>query len=179
VALDIDHLTTIGLRAEAPSAHHLNLMAPGGQRLSIYLDHAPTADVPAAQRLAISSALHDPFLAAANLVFMHDDGLGDPVPFLRDRAARGALLAVCTMGSRGALAVSRDGTVVEVTAAPATVVDTHGAGDAFVAGVIDHLILTSQLSSLEPPAIRETLAAGARQAAIAVGTHGVGPVSKV
>jgi len=219
-ALDVDHLTTIGLRAEAPSEHHLNLMTPSGQRLSIYLDHAPTVDVPAAQRLAIANALHDasvtvldlseigrqwldeaagcnapvvvdvhdydgvnpyhdPFLAAADLVFMNDDGMDDPVPFLRDRAARGALLAVCTMGSRGALAVGRGGAVIDVPAAPATVVDTNGAGDAFVAGVIDHLISTSQLSNLDAPAIREALAAGARQAAIAVGVRGVGPNSKL
>ena len=44
---------------------------------------------------------------------------------------------MCTAGARGAVALGRDEGWVEVPAVPAVqVVDTNGAGDAFVAGML-------------------------------------------
>ncbi|HYZ52263.1 MAG TPA: carbohydrate kinase [Streptosporangiaceae bacterium] len=46
-------------------------------------------------------------------------------------------LVVVTLGAGGAFGLSRDGTEVTVPPAPAEVVDTIGAGDAFSAGLLD------------------------------------------
>ncbi|WP_258567225.1 carbohydrate kinase family protein [Microbacterium sp. Se5.02b] len=100
---------------------------------------------------------HRPFLEAADAVFCNADRLDDPVAFLRSRVAAGASLAVCTLGADGAVAVDGYGTVHRVPAVPVEVVDTNGAGDAFLAGVLD-----ARLDGADVPAALE---AGARTAA--------------
>lgn len=100
---------------------------------------------------------HRPFLEAADAVFCNADRLDDPVAFLHRCIAEGAGLAVCTLGARGAVAIDRDGIEHRVGAAPVEVVDTNGAGDAFLAGVLD-----ARLSGL---GVAAALEAGARSAA--------------
>jgi sugar/nucleoside kinase (ribokinase family) len=100
---------------------------------------------------------HAPFLAAADAVFCNADRLDDPVAFLRSRIDSGAGLAVCTLGAEGALAVDASGDVHRVAAVPVDVVDTNGAGDAFLSGVLD--------ATLRGAAVPEALHAGARAAA--------------
>jgi sugar/nucleoside kinase (ribokinase family) len=115
-----------------------------------------------------SAAFPQPFLDAADVVFCSADRLDDPEGFLRDRIAAGAVLAVCTMGADGAIAVDRDGALHRVAAEPVEVVDTNGAGDAFFAGVLD-----ATLSGL---ALDEALAAGARTAAGVLSTRHLHPL---
>ncbi|WP_431071654.1 carbohydrate kinase family protein [Microbacterium phyllosphaerae] len=111
---------------------------------------------------------HRPFLAAADAVFCNADRLDDPVAFLRSRIEAGASLAVCTLGAEGAVAIDADGTEHRVPAAPAEVVDTNGAGDAFLAGVLD-----ARLEGLDLPT---ALAAGARTASLVLGTRHLHPL---
>lgn len=105
-----------------------------------------------------SAAFHRDFLEAADVLFISDDRLPDPVPFLRDCVAAGCRLAVCTRGARGALALTRDEGWLSVTPPPvSTVVDTNGAGDAFVAA-----LLSAQLGGLPlADSLRRAAAAGA------------------
>lgn len=72
---------------------------------------------------------HDQFIAEADVVQLSDEALPDPRPVMQ-RLARDARLIICTHGSRGALALAENAWF-EVAAAPATLVDSNGAGDMF------------------------------------------------
>ena len=111
---------------------------------------------------------HRPFIDAADAIFMNADRIGDdPFPFMERCIEGGASLVVCTLGSEGAIAVDDRMTRHAVAAAPATVRDTNGAGDAFMAGVLDATLAGSPL----PDAMR----AGARHAASVLGTRHLHP----
>ncbi|WP_243232447.1 PfkB family carbohydrate kinase [Microbacterium sp. CIAB417] len=111
---------------------------------------------------------HRPFLAVADAVFCNADRLADPVGFLRSRIDAGASLAVCTLGADGAVAVDAEGVEHRVAAVVADVLDTNGAGDAFLAGVLD-----ARLSGLDVP---RALEAGARSASTVLGTRHLHPL---
>lgn len=84
-----------------------------------------------------AAAFQEPFRAAADVLVVSEDRLTDPRAYLTARVAGGARWAVCTRGSRGAVALGAEEGWVEVDAVPvAEVVDTNGAGDAFVAGML-------------------------------------------
>ena len=61
---------------------------------------------------------------------LSDVALSDPRPLMQRLVARSRLV-VCTRGARGALALDADGNWHETPAAPARLVDSNGAGDAF------------------------------------------------
>lgn len=111
---------------------------------------------------------HRPFLDAADAVFCNADRLDDPVVFLQSRIAAGARLAVCTLGAEGAMAVDEHGVVHRVPAVPVEVVDTNGAGDAFLAGVLD--------ARLDGAGVATALEAGARSAAAVLRTRHLHPL---
>lgn len=115
-----------------------------------------------------SSAFHQPFLRAADTVFMNDDRTDDPWELMRSCLARGPRLAVCTRGAAGAVALEADGTRHEVAAVPADVVDTNGAGDAFMAGFL--------AASLQGASVAESLKAAAVQARVAIESEHLHPV---
>jgi sugar/nucleoside kinase (ribokinase family) len=97
----------------------------------------------------------------ADRVFFSGDRIGDPRPFMRRLHAAGRELVVCTLGADGALALTADGRWLEIPADPVeTVIDTNGAGDAFLAGT-----LYGELCGLP---IERSLAIGARVGALAV-----------
>ena len=86
----------------------------GGDRVSIYLScwtdlHDYDGE----------SVFHQPFLHAADVVFMSKDAVGDPRALMTRLRADGKRLVVCTLGSDEAVALN---------------VDTNGAGDAFLVG---------------------------------------------
>ena len=98
---------------------------------------------------------------AADRVFFSGERLADPEPFMRRLITSGRELVVCTRGAAGALAILADGRRIEVPAAPVErVVDTNGAGDAFLAGVV--------YGELTGQPIERSLTIGARVAALAV-----------
>jgi sugar/nucleoside kinase (ribokinase family) len=97
----------------------------------------------------------------ADRVFFSDEQIGDPRPFMRRLHEAGRDLVVCTRGADGALALTADGRWLEIPAEPVeVVVDTNGAGDAFLAGT-----LFGELHGLP---IERCLTIGARVAALAV-----------
>ncbi len=99
--------------------------------------------------------------AGADYVFVSGDRLGDPVEFLRSRIAAGARLAVCTLGADGAIALARDGEPIRVPAEPVReVIDSNGAGDAFLAGFL--------AAHLRGAALTECLRQAARSGALSV-----------
>ena len=82
---------------------------------------------------------------------------------LREWSASGVRIVVMTRGEDGALALS-DGTVYRQDILPANVVDTLGAGDAFIAGFLTTFLKGNPI----PLALRN----GARAAAVACGEMG-------
>ncbi|GAB3788737.1 carbohydrate kinase family protein [Nocardioides ungokensis] len=196
---------------DGPSERHLNLMGPGGERVSLYLDVPvpATTTAPAGLLDALGSAraavldlstrsrdlvglvattgvpvwtdvhdhdgrddFHRPFLDAADYVFMNADKLAAPLDFLRTTVGNGASVAVCTLGAEGAVAVDAHGMVHRVSAVPvADVVDTNGAGDAFMAGFLH--------ATLDGAGVGDALAAGAAQAARALTTEHLSPLLDV
>ncbi|OFI39948.1 carbohydrate kinase [Arthrobacter sp. SW1] len=115
-----------------------------------------------------ASAFHEPFVRAADAVFMNDDRAEDPWMLMRSCIDRGPRLAVCTRGAEGAIALEADGTRHEVAAVPAKVVDTNGAGDAFMAGFL--------AAALRGTPVHDALKAAADQARVAIESEHLHPV---
>lgn len=113
------------------------------------------------------SGFHEPFLRAADVVFMNDDGTDDPWALMQSCLDRGPRLAVCTLGERGAIALDANGARASVPAQPVSVVDTNGAGDAFFSGFL--------AASLRDEALGHCLEAGARQATVALSSMHLHP----
>jgi fructokinase len=98
-------------------------------------------------------------------------------------ASRGASLVVTTRGGAGVIAATSEGTTIEVPAAPVDVVDTVGAGDAYMAGLVDSLRLNGllgagarrKLAGLGADDLRPMLERAARVAAITCGRQGADP----
>lgn len=114
------------------------------------------------------AGFHQPFLEAAEAVFMNADATSDPLGLLARCLRYGAAFAVCTLGAEGAVALEQSGRVHRVAAVPVPVVDTNGAGDAFFAGTLD-----AHLAGAELP---EALSAGAGSAARVLGSRHLHPV---
>ena len=114
-----------------------------------------------------SAAFHEPFVRAADVVFMNDDATEDPWALMQRCLDRGPRLAVCTLGSRGAIALTAEGERASVEAQPVEVVDTNGAGDAFFAGFL--------AASLAGERLDGCLDAGARQALVALSSEHLHP----
>ncbi|MEA2520336.1 MAG: acarbose 7IV-phosphotransferase [Chloroflexota bacterium] len=104
----------------------------------------------------------------ADRIFFSDERLPDPRPFMRRLHETGRELVVCTMGGDGALAITDDGRWLDIPAEPVeTIVDTNGAGDAFLAGTV--------YGELQGLAIEDALRLGARVAALAVQSPDLAP----
>ncbi|RPF22304.1 carbohydrate kinase family protein [Myceligenerans xiligouense] len=113
------------------------------------------------------SEFHRPFADACSHIFLNDDGTDDYPALMRALLDRGATTVVCTLGAKGAVALTRHGWA-ECPAEPADVVDTNGAGDAFFAGFL--------AAHLMGAATGECLRAGARQAVRALGSPHLSPL---
>jgi acarbose 7IV-phosphotransferase len=99
-------------------------------------------------------------------VFLNDDAFPDRDALLAFLASLDRP-AVATLGADGALA-SVDGAVHHVPAVPVEeIVDTNGAGDAFFSG-----FLVAHLAGAD---VDGAMAAGARQAALCLGSAGLAP----
>ncbi|MGF4043306.1 carbohydrate kinase family protein [Paenarthrobacter nitroguajacolicus] len=133
-------LTAAGIDVEPLASEqterHLNLMSDDGKRVSLYLAVPST---PTEHELSIAAEA----VAAADVA-----------------VERGPRLAVCTRGAEGAIALEASGARHEVSALPADVVDTNGAGDAFMTGFL--------AATLRGATIDGALTAGAAQARTAV-----------
>ena len=65
--LEAAGVSVLPIRGLGPSEHHLNVMTRAGERLSIYLDHAPATTVSPRERAAVCSALAGARLVALDL----------------------------------------------------------------------------------------------------------------
>ena len=98
---------------------------------------------------------------SADRVFFSSERLEDPKPFMERLGSAGRELVVATRGRAGAIALTADGRWHEVPAEPVDrIVDTNGAGDAFLAGVL--------YGDIHDMPIEASLQIGARVAALAV-----------
>ena len=110
---------------------------------------------------------HRDWVDGADALFLNDDAISDPVPFMRSRVAAGASLVVCTRGARGAVAVTADEELHVPVRAIDDVLDTNGAGDAFLSG-----FLVATLAGHDLPGAME---AGHRQAGACLRSPGLAP----
>ena len=105
---------------------------------------------------------------AADRVFFSGERLADPRPFMERLRRAGSELAVCTRAADGALALTADGRWLDVPAEPVpAIVDTNGAGDSFLAGVV--------LGELRGLPIEASLRLAARVAALSVQSPDLAP----
>ncbi|MFK4694004.1 carbohydrate kinase family protein [Streptomyces pristinaespiralis] len=118
--------------------------------------------------------------AAAHLVKASDEDLAglwpgrDPDASCRE-LARGGRLVVMTRGARGSTAYTAAGAVVTVPAAPVDVVNTIGAGDAFMAGMLAWLAAGSWRLDLSPDRTEAMLGHASRVAASVCAQAGTEP----
>lgn len=130
-------------------------------------------------------------VASADVVKLSDEdaawlaGDVDPLDLLDTWLTLGPALVVLTRGAAGFAAVSRAG-LVEVPAEPAVVVDTVGAGDSAMAGLLDGLadagLLGGEarpaLAAVTPDALRDVLRHAAGVAAVTVSRPGADPPTR-
>jgi len=127
-------------------------------------------------------------VALSDLVKVSDEDLAwlapgeDPLAVAEGWAERGPALVVVTLGGEGAVGLGAAGRV-EVPAPPTTVVDTVGAGDSFMSGLLDHLAgaglldaeRSERLRGIDPAFVRGMLEHAARIASITCGREGADP----
>jgi sugar/nucleoside kinase (ribokinase family) len=113
---------------------------------------------------------HKDFAYSSDLVFLSAAKLPDPAPVMRDILGRGrASLVVCTAGASGAyILADPSGQVRHVPPAPlpGPVVDSNGAGDAFVSG-----FLYGRLRGLPPEECARLGVIAGAHACTSEGTH--------
>ncbi|AEI11781.1 carbohydrate kinase family protein [Cellulomonas gilvus] len=135
----------------------------------------PLLDVARAAGVPVWCDVHDDdgaapyaraFVAAADVLVVSGARLPDAAAYLDAAVVAGTTLAVCTRGAAGALARDADGWWEVEAAHAGPVLDTEGAGDAFLAG----LLRATLAGAPHGRALAEAAAVGA----IAVTTAGLG-----
>lgn len=139
---------------------------------------SPEATLPIVERL----------VALADVIKVSDEDLAwlhpgvAPIEVARDWVRRGPALVVVTLGSEGAIAVTA-GDELTVSAPVVSVVDTVGAGDSFMAGLIDGLwradllgaAARDRLRAIDAGTVKKVLSRCATIAAITVSRAGANP----
>jgi fructokinase len=158
------------------------LLADVRERATVSIDPnvRPLLVDPAAYRAALPR-----WCAAADILRLSDDDLAHLMPegTTPEQAADtfhadGARLVVVTLGADGVFA-SLDGERLHAPAPPVTVVDSVGAGDSFMAGLLHSLhaadALGGRLTALRPEQAAAALDFGARVAAAVCAVRGANP----
>lgn len=131
-------------------------------------------------------------VAAADVVKVSDEDVAwlypgqDVAATVRRWATAGPALVVLTRGAAGSFAVTAAGVEVSAPAPQVTVVDTVGAGDSFMAGLLDGLWSAEllgadrreQLHQIDATTAREAMAHAAQIAAIVVSRAGANPPTR-
>jgi fructokinase len=131
------------------------------------------------------------FVRHCDLVKVSDEDLDwlcpgqHPVAVADRWLASGPSIVVVTRGGEGAVAVCAAGRV-EIDAAPISVVDTVGAGDSYMAALIDHLLgadllgadRAQQLRAIGLDEVEQMLAYAVRISAITCGRAGADPPTR-
>jgi fructokinase len=175
-------------------------LPPGGDRVVALLERVAgrltiSYDPNARPRLMgapdVALARVEKIVGRSDVVKVSDEDLAwlapgvDPVVIARSWLDGGPALVVVTRGGAGALAVTRSG-LVEVPAPPVVVVDTVGAGDAFMSALIDHLAgagllggeRRAALREATPDDVRRMLTHAVRVAAITCARAGANPPTR-
>ncbi|WP_277602252.1 carbohydrate kinase family protein [Georgenia faecalis] len=132
-------------------------------------------------------------IAQADVVKVSDEDLAWLAPGVDVREVAGdwiglgAGIVVVTLGGAGALAVTAGGVEVDVVAPRVDVVDTVGAGDSFMAGIIDGLWRAGLTGAAQREALRgidratlgDVLTRAAQVAAITVSRAGANPPHRI
>ena len=195
-----------GGTAPTEAAHHLHtgsiaaLMAPGAGDVEQLLRDRRDATTVSYDPNIRPSLVGDPdgcrtqverIVATCDVVKASDEDLAwlypgtSPRDAARHWLALGPALVGVTLGADGAFAVAGDAQVT-VPSVAVTVVDTVGAGDAFMSGLLDalwerHLLGTSarpRLRAITTDQIREVLSRAALAAALTVARAGAAPPTR-
>jgi fructokinase len=124
---------------------------------------------------ALTAQAHLVKASIEDIQFLHPGASADSV--LKDWLARGAGIAIATMGEQGAMAVTRQGVAARVGARAVKVIDTVGAGDTFQAALLTWLAEHGRLSpdglaTLSADDLDALLTFAARAAAITCSRRG-------
>lgn len=186
------HIGSIGA-TQPPGAEQV-AAAVARHRASSLITYDPNTRPDIMGSLAEVRDIISDHVVSADLVKVSDEDLAwlEPGVTVEEVAARwaasGPAVVVVTLGASGALAVTASGLAVRVAAPRAAVVDTVGAGDSFMGGIIDSLRLAGLFDTAVPVArrraalrdidettLRGMLTRAARIAAITVSRAGADP----
>ena len=131
----------------------------------------------------------DALIDLAQVVKVSDEDLlalhpgRDPLEIASEWARRGPELVVVTHGARGATALTAGAEPLRCAAEPVDVVDTIGAGDAFMAGLLAFLgehdaLRVGAVCQLEAATLQRALRFAGRVAAITCGRAGADPPTR-
>ena len=187
--------------AGAPLAVHTGsigaVLTPGSADVArILTAHRPSATITYDPNLRpslmpppeVTRPVVETLVALADVVKLSDEDLAwlapeDPLGLAQTWASTGPALVVVTRGDEGALAWTARGERVEVRPVRVPVADTVGAGDSFMAGLIDGLWTAgllghgarADLHAVDAGTVRALLERCARIAAITVSRPGADP----
>jgi fructokinase len=175
-------------------------LAPGGDAVLAMVEKAagrstisydPNTRAPLMGGPEQARARVETFVAHADVVKVSDEDLAwlapgeDPADVAGCWLASGPAVVVVTLGGQGAFGLCRAGRV-DVPAPAIEVVDTVGAGDSFMAGLLDHLATLDllgaerrgDLHAIGTQALRDTLRHAVAIAAIACTRAGANPPTR-
>ncbi len=160
------HTGSMALEVEPGASAIVDLLRHERDRGAVTICYDPNVRLAREGPVAVGRARVRVVLGLADLVKVSADDLGwlHPDEDPRDVALRwvgggGPALAVVTLGGAGALAVTAGGVYRQVPAPPVDVVDTVGAGDAFMSGLLDALATAGLLGPGSRPALAGLTAA--------------------
>lgn len=80
---------------------------------------------------------HEPFIEAADHIFLSSDNLPDHKQTMQQLINRGKELVVCTHGKKGSTSLTKDGIWTDIPALEGiSIIDTNGAGDSYFSGFL-------------------------------------------
>ena len=181
------HSSTIGAALAPGGAAVLAILAAARDRSTITYD--PNIRPALLGSAALTRPLVERLVALADVVKASDEDLAwlepgtDPADVAARWASLGPAIVVVTRGGKGVLAATAAGVRLEVAARPVTVADTVGAGDSFMAGLIDGLWTEgllgadrrAALGAIDAPTLTHLLERCARIGAITVSRPGANP----
>ena len=165
---DLPAEITLGSASALHTGSIAAFLAPGGEAVVRLVEQATGKVTVSYDPNARPRLMGDPVAARhrvehivtlCDLVKVSDEDLDwlapghDPVEVAAGWLALGPAVVVVTRGRRGSLALTAAGRV-DVPAPAITVVDTVGAGDSFMSGLIDHLAGAGLLGAASRPALR-------------------------